>query len=86
VLAVEVDLYSTGNSGASTGLVPRELIDLSDFGSSLSLPTMLERRPVDLKGHFDIVLVNWDSIMSFPRDSVCTFPGVNDYIQVLMNK
>jgi hypothetical protein len=56
------------------------------FEARASLPTMLERKTVNLKGHFDIVLLNWDSVMSFPGCSVCTFPRVSDYIQVLMNK
>jgi hypothetical protein len=35
---------------------------------------------VDLEGHFDYHLVDWDGVMVFPGYSVCTLPGVNDYV------
>jgi hypothetical protein len=56
------------------------------FESSGSLQAMIEQERVDLEGHFDIVLVDWDGVLSFPGYSVCTIPGVDDSVRLVKNE
>jgi hypothetical protein len=56
------------------------------FESSASLQAMIEGSEADLEGRFDIVLVDWDGVMSFPGYSVCTIPGVDNSVRLVKNE
>jgi hypothetical protein len=56
------------------------------FESGASLLAMIERREVDLSGVFEVYLVDWDRVLSFPGYSVCAIPGVDNYVQLVKNK
>jgi hypothetical protein len=47
------------------------------FESSVSLQTMIERRQIGVRGDFDICLVEWDGVISFPGYSVSSIPDVD---------
>jgi hypothetical protein len=45
----------------------------------------MEQKEIDLEGHFDIVLSDWDGVMSFPGYSVCSIPDVAKYVKLVKN-
>jgi hypothetical protein len=57
-----------------------------EFESSLSLQRMMEHRKIDLTGRFDIHLVDWDGVMSFPGYSVVPIPGVENSARLMKNE
>jgi hypothetical protein len=71
IRALEEDWYI---AGSLTSVV---------FESGASLLAMIERKEVYLKGLFDVYLVEWDGLLSFPGYSVSIIPNVNNYVQLV---
>jgi hypothetical protein len=55
------------------------------FDSGASLLPMIETKKVDLEGDFDICVVEWDGIMTFPGYSVSIIPGADNLIRLVKN-
>jgi hypothetical protein len=47
---------------------------------------MMQRKAVDLDGGFEIGLVDWDGIMHFPGYFIRTFPGVDNFVQLVKDR
>jgi hypothetical protein len=56
------------------------------FESSASLQAMMEHETIDLEADFDIVLIDWDGVMSFPGYSVCTLSSVDNSFRLVKKK
>jgi hypothetical protein len=56
------------------------------FESSASLQAMIQCWNADLEGRFEINLVDWDGVATFPGYSVCTIPGVDNSVRLVKNE
>jgi hypothetical protein len=53
------------------------------FESASSLRAMIETDKVDLRGHFDIDVVDCDCELDFPGSSVVIGPGIDHYVYLI---
>jgi hypothetical protein len=53
------------------------------FESGASFLAMIQAGKVDLHGYFDIYIVHWDEIVSFPGFSVVIIPSVDNSVRLV---